>query len=79
MCRAKRSKYYNCGNFGYFAKQCRSQTKSINFSSNLDVAVMNAANGAPDKVNVKISVNGVDANALIDTGSTLSHINRSFA
>ena len=39
---------------------------------------MNAVNDASDKVNVKISVNGINANALIDTGSTLSHIYKSF-
>ena len=40
---------------------------------------MNAENATPHKVNVEIIVNGVQANALIDTESTLSHINRTFA
>ena len=79
QCPAKRSKCYKCGNYGHFAKQCRSPNKQLNCTTTSDVAALNAENGAPHKVNVQITVNGVQANALINTGSTLSHINRTFA
>ena len=44
-----------------------------------DVAVINDTAGVPDTVNVRILVNNVAANALIDTGSTLSYVNQKFA
>ena len=76
---AKRSKCYKCGNYGHFAKQFRSRNKQLNCTTTLGVATLNAENGAPHKANVQITVNGVQANALFDTGPTLSHINRTLA
>ena len=42
------------------------------------VAVISDTAGVPDIVNVRILVNNVAANALIDTGSTLSYVNQKF-
>ena len=73
---AKRS---NCGNYGQFAKQFRSRAKPIDFFGYSDVTVMNGVSGAPDQINVNVFADGVGANALTDTQSTLSHTNKSFA
>ena len=48
-------------------------------SNDDDVAVINDTTGVPEIVNVHILVNNVAANALIDTGSTMSYVNQKFA
>ena len=73
---------FKCGSYGDFARQCRSRVKRSNCSvvfNGDDVAVTNDTAGVPDIVNVRILVNNVAANALIDTGSTLSYVNQKFA
>ena len=59
QCPAKRSKFYECGNYGHFAKLCRSRNKQLNCTTVSAVAALNAENGAPRKVNVQITVNAV--------------------
>ena len=74
QCPTQRSKCFKCDSFGYFARQCRSRFKRFNcsiVSNDNDVAVINDTAGVPDIVNVRILVNNVAVNALIDTGSTL--------
>ena len=82
QCPSQRSKCFKCGSYGNFAKQCRSPFKRSNcsiVSNDNDAAVMNHTPGVPDIVNVRILVNNVAANALIDIGSTLSYVNQKFA
>ena len=43
-----------------------------------DIAVINTTVGIPDIVNVRILINNVAANALIDTDSMLSYVNQKF-
>ena len=82
QCPVQRSKRFKCGSYGHFARQCRSRFKRSNcsiVSNDNDVAVINDTAGAPDIVYVHILVNNIAANALIDTGSTLSYVNQKFA
>ena len=82
QCPAQRSKCFKCGSNGHFVRQCCSQFKRSNcsiVSNDNDVAVINDTAGVPVIVNVRILVNNVAANALIDTGSTLSYVNQKFA
>ena len=62
-------KCYKCDEYEHFAKQCR----SCNCSGVLEI-VAATNRDAPGKVNVKITVDGIQANAIINTGSTLSYI-----
>ena len=82
QCPAQRRKCFKCGSYGHFARQRRSGGKRSNcsvVSNDDDVAVTNNTTGVPDIVNVRILVNNVASNALIDTGSTLSYVNQKFA
>ena len=75
-------KCFKCGKYGHFARQCRFRVKRSNcsiVSNNNNVAVINDIAGVSDIVYVRILVNNVAANALIDIGSTLSYFNQKFA
>ena len=43
-----------------------------------NICSLNEPDQSHHKVNISIKINGVHANALIDTGSTLSHLSDSF-
>ena len=61
---------------------CRSRKSHLIAGSNSSAALCGIKSEPTDdthsKVNVPMYVNGVKANALIDTGSTLSHLSREF-
>ena len=85
ICPAREIECYRCGKKGHFAKVCRSSGSTqqdtcatlLHLTPNGNYSSCSLQN-SNDKVNVVIKVNGVSAKALIDTGSTLSHISDSF-
>ena len=74
---------FNCSKRGHFSKVCRLK---VGTTERPDVSTALLFGLKPDchslaysKVNRKVSINGVEANALIDTGSTLSHLSKRFS
>ena len=90
-CPARDTECYRCKKRGHFAKVCRSNSYPVSSSTQKDTCASlmkltpqdNCSNdgvqNGHDKVNVSVKVNGVFANALIDTGSRLSHISDCFS
>ena len=85
-CPARDAKCYGCGKQGHWNKVCRSQKISNSRNSdsrqtsasiipNLSAAVCSSL----QKSSMKVMVNNVQADALVDTGSTESFINKNFA
>ena len=72
---SQRRKCFKCVSYGHFPRQCRSLVKRFNclvVSNNDDVGVTNDTAGVPDIVNVRILVNNVAVNVLIDTSSYIN-------
>ena len=81
QCPAQRSKCFKRSRYGHFFSQCRFCVKRPNcsaVSNDDDIAVINDNAGVPDIVNVRILVNNVAANTLIDTGLMLSYASQKF-
>lgn len=82
-CPAKNSTCRNCGKQGHFAKVCRSaksEPKEIEKSkATLNSVDLAASPGGLTKSTVQALVNGKSVSALIDTGSSLSFMNKSTA
>ena len=90
-CPARDTECYRCKKRGDIAKVCRSNSYPASSSTQKDTCASlmkltpqdNCSNdgvqSGHDKVNVSVKVNGVFANALIDIGSTLSHIIHCFS
>ena len=87
-CPASRCVCYECNRIGHFAKVCRSTGQSSRAvasvakdnSDNLNLAARSATSHSQqdDKLNVYIMLNGMLANALIDTGAKHNHIDSKF-
>ena len=81
-CPAKDAECFNCKKKGHFATVCRSKVKDNAFNSTCVqphlLATVNAPKGL-ERATVDVSVDGVDAKALMDSGATESFINREFA
>lgn len=84
-CPAFRSECQNCGKVGHFSKVCRSTKKTPTTKTNNAVyfpanSVFSAASPSSLKTaTVSITVNDTRADALIDTGSSVSFIDKSVA
>ena len=65
---------------GHFSKVCRSNLPSSKNDTTANAMIMGiSANVTHSKVNIPVFVNGSKANALFDTGSTLSHLSNDLA
>ena len=83
FCPAKDVICFNCSKKGHFSKVCRLK---VGITKRPDASTASLFGLKPDcqsliysKVNRKVSINDVEANALIDTGTTLSHLNKQFS
>ena len=79
ICPARNAMCYTCSKRGHFAKMCRSNSYNASSSKNKNntSAMLKGIEATTTnlKVNVEVSVNGKNANALIDTGSTKRSVN----
>ena len=83
FCPAQDVVCFNCSKRGHFLKVCRLKIGTTERSNTSTASLFGLE---PDchsliysKVNRKASIKGVKANALIDTGSTLSHLSKRFS
>ncbi|CAI6371236.1 unnamed protein product [Macrosiphum euphorbiae] len=79
-CPARDAVCKKCDKKGHFLKVCRSKTKSDSaFVSMATLACVTATvPGLLSKAIIRVKVNNIDANTLIDTGSSNSFINEEF-
>ena len=77
---AKSVTFFKCSKRGHFIKVCRSKSPLGNNGTSVNALIMEIiSNAANSKVNVSVFVNGSQANALFDPGSTLSHLSEDFS
>jgi len=73
---------FKCEKRRHFSKVCRSRSVKSKSScaSSLLMQIKPESTGCASKLNIPVQINGVAAaaNALVDTGSTLSHLSESF-
>ena len=80
-CPAKDKFCFKCEKRGQLSKVCRSRSvksKSSCTSSLLMQIKPESTGSASSKLNIPVQINGVATNALVDTGSTLSHLSERF-
>ena len=75
FCPARNVECFKCAKKGHFSKVCRSKLIPGKETNDTAATILRIKSKiARSEVNVEVIVNGVKANALIDTGSTLSHL-----
>jgi len=79
-CPAKDKVCFKCEKRGHFSKVCRSRSVNSKSScaSSLLMQIKPESTDSASKLNIPVQINGVAANALVDTGSTLSHLSERF-
>ncbi|XP_046407451.1 uncharacterized protein LOC124172088 [Ischnura elegans] len=80
-CPAKDIICRGCGKKGHYLKVCKSRFKHSSTNSTASTSFLASAVTAPlclQKSMTKVLINGVELNALIDTGSSLSFLNERF-
>ena len=75
FCPAKEVQCFRCLKVGHFAKVCRSCHSLVKNTCTtlMSINKTQKIEEANKRVNVPVTINGRTANALIDTGSTLTH------
>ena len=77
FCPANNKICFKCSKRGYFSRMCRSKQVKKNETSTI-ASLMGLPTISHSKVNIEVVINGVEANALLDTGSSLSHLSYAF-
>ena len=81
FCPAKEVQCFQCLKVGHFAKVCRSCHSVVKntYATLMSINETQKIEEANKRVNVPVTINGRSANALINTGSTLTHISENLS
>ena len=77
FCPANNRICFKCSKRGHFSKMCRSKLVKKN-ETTTTASLMGLSTISHSKVNIEVLINGLEANALLDTGSSLSHLSYAF-
>ena len=77
FCPANYKICFKCSKRGHFSRMCRSKVVKKN-ETTTTASPMELSTISHSKVNIEVLINGVEANALLDTGSSLSHLSYAF-
>ena len=77
FCPANYKICFKCSKRGHFSRMCRSKLVKKN-ETTTTASLMELSTISHSKVNIEVLINGVEANALLDTGSSLSHLSYAF-